>query len=232
VPLSHFPFLPLRKGSEGDSSAFQGGKGVKHKIGVLLGVLLWSLMACQSSSIFQGRSQEWAFRERYIQQPFYTAIFIHPYRYNEDYLIDLTGTIAELETETPRASVAIPLGSPITIVGLDDKYVLAHITGYTRLFRISLQTQHGTLDDVAKELALVLSQEPPLQSVRPEMRAFVERQEVTRGMTRREVSMSWGLPDKITSVPGATGTIEEWTYFDRRAHVFLDNSTVTNWQQF
>jgi hypothetical protein len=205
---------------------------VKHKIGVLLGVLLWSLMACQSSSIFQGRSQEWAFWERYIQQPFYTAIFIHPYHYNEDYLIDLTGTIAELETETPRASVAIPLGSPITIVGLDDKYVLANITGYTRLFRISLQTQHGTLDDVAKELALVLSQEPPLQSVRPEMRAFVERQEVTRGMTRREVSMSWGLPDKITSVPGATGTIEEWTYFDRRAHVFLDNSTVTNWQQF
>jgi len=205
---------------------------VKHRMGILLGVLLWSLMACQSSSLFQGRSQEWAFRERYIQKPFYTAMFIHPYRYNEDYLIDLTGTIADLETETPRASVAIPLGSPITIVGLDDKYVLANITGYTRLFRIGLQTQHGTLDDVAKELALVLSPDPPLQSVRPEMRAFVERQEVTRGMTRREVSMSWGLPDKITSVPGATGIIEEWTYFDRRTHVFLDNSTVTNWQQF
>jgi hypothetical protein len=205
---------------------------VKHKIGSLLGILLWSLMACQSTSILRGSSQEQAFRERYVQKPFYTAMFIHPYRYNEDYLIDLTGTIADLETETPRASVAIPLGSPITIVGLDDKYVLARITGYTRLFHISLQTQHGTLDDVAKELALVLSQEPPLLSVRPEMRAFVERQEVTRGMTRREVSMSWGLPDKITSVPGATGTIEEWTYFDRRAHVFLDNSTVTNWQQF
>ena len=232
MPLSHFPFLPLRKGGEGDGSAFQGGKGVKHRIGVLLGVLLWSLMACQGSSILQGSSQERAFRERYVEKPFYTAMFIHPYRHNEDYLIDLTGSIAELETETPRASVAIPLGSPITIVGLDDKYVLARITGYTRLFRIGLRTQHGTLDDVAKELVLVLSQEPPLQSVRPEMRAFVERQEVTRGMTRREVSMSWGLPDKITSVPGATGTIEEWTYFDRRAHVFLDNSTVTNWQQF
>jgi hypothetical protein len=207
---------------------------VKHKIGGLLGVLLWTLMACQSTSILRGSSQEQAFRERYVQKPFYTAVFIHPYLYNEDYLIDLTGTVAELDTETPtlRAPVAVPLGSPITIVGLDDKYVLARITGYTRLFRIGLQTQRGTLDDVAKELALVLSQEPPLQSVRPEMRAFVERQEVTRGMTRREVSMSWGLPDKITSVPGATGTIEEWTYFDRRAHVFLDNSTVTNWQQF
>ena len=114
---------------------------------------------------------------------------------------------------------------------MDDKHVLARITGYTGLFRISLHTQRGTIDDVAKELALVLSKDPPLQSVRPEMRAFVERQEVTRGMTRREVSMSWGLPDKITSVPGAAGTIEEWTYFDRRAHVFLDNGTVTNWQQ-
>ena len=205
---------------------------MKHRIGGLIGVLLWTLMACQSTGILQSSSQERAFRERYVQKPFYTAVFVNPYRYNEDYLIDLAGTVAEIETETPRASVAIPLGSPITIVGLDDKYVLARITGYTRLFRIGLQTQRGTLDDVAKELALVLSQEPPLQSVRPEMRAFVERQEVTRGMTRREVSMSWGLPDKITSVPGATGTIEEWTYFDRRAHVFLDNSTVTNWQQF
>ena len=205
---------------------------MKHKIACLLGVLLWTLIACQSTGILQGSSHEKAFRERYVQKPFYTAMFIRPYSYNEDYLIDLTSTVAELETEPPRAPVAIPLGSPITIVGLDDKYVLANITGYTRLFRISLQTQHGTLDDVAKDLALVLSPDPPLQSVRPEMRAFVERQEVTRGMTRREVSMSWGLPDKITSVPGATGIIEEWTYFDRRAHIFLDNSTVTNWQQF
>jgi len=64
------------------------------------------------------------------------------------------------------------------------------------------------------------------------MRAFVERQEVRRGMTRREVSMSWGIPDKINGVPGAAGTLEEWIYFGRRTHVFLDNGTVTNWQQF
>jgi hypothetical protein len=205
---------------------------VKHKIGSLLGVLLWTLMACQSTGILQGSRHEQAFRERYVQKPFYTAVFIHPYLYNEDYLIDLTGTVAELDTETPRAPVAVPLGSPITIVGLDDKYVLARIMGHPPLVRIRVQTQRGTFDDVAKELAIVLAKEPPLQSVRPEMRAFVERQEVTRGMTRREVTMSWGLPDKITSVPGATGTIEEWRYFDRRAHVFLDNGTVTNWQQF
>ena len=64
------------------------------------------------------------------------------------------------------------------------------------------------------------------------MRAFVERQEVTRGMARREVSMSWGLPDKINGIPGPAGTIEEWIYFDKRMHVFLDNGMVTNWQQF
>jgi hypothetical protein len=205
---------------------------MQHKIGVLLGVLLWTLTACQSTGILLGSSQEQAFRERYVQKPFYTAVFIHPYRYNEDYLIDLTDTIAELDTVTPRAPVAIPLGSPITVVGLDGKYVLARITGHIPLFRIRVQTQRGTFDDIAKELAIVLSKEPPLQSVRPEMRAFIERQEVIRGMTRREVSMSWGLPDKIISVPGATGTIEEWTYFDRRAHIFLDNSAVTNWQRF
>ena len=44
---------------------------MKHKIGILLGVLLWSLMACQSSSILRGSSQEQAFRERYVQKPFY-----------------------------------------------------------------------------------------------------------------------------------------------------------------
>ena len=205
---------------------------MKHKLGGLVGMLLWTLMSCQSTSILQGSSHEQAFRERYVEKPFYTAVFIHPYRYNEEYLIDLTGTVAELEAETLRASVAVALGSPITVVGLDDTYVLARITGHSRLFRIRVRTQRGTLDDVAKELAVILSKESPLQFARPEMRAFIERQEVRRGMTQREVSMSWGLPDKITSVPGATGTLEEWIYFAKRVHVFLDNGTVTNWQQF
>ena len=205
---------------------------MKRKIGSLISVLLWTLIACQSTGILQGSSQERAFRERYVQKPFYTAVFIHPYRHNEDYLIDLTGTVAELDTETPRAPVTVPLGSPITIVGLEDKYVLARITGHIPLFRIRVRTQLGTLDDVAKELAIVLSKEPPLQFVRPEMRAFIESQEVRRGMTQREASMSWGLPDKINSVPGAVGILEEWVYFDRRMHIFLDNGTVTNWQPF
>jgi hypothetical protein len=190
------------------------------------------MMACQSTGILQGSSQERAFRERYVQKPFYTAVFIQPYRDNEDYLIDLTGTVAERTTETPRAPVAIPLGSPITVVGMDDKHVLARITGHTPLVRIRVQTQRGTLDDVAEELTRVLSPEPPLQFARPEMRTFVERQEVRRGMTQREVSMSWGFPDKITSVPGSAGTLEEWIYFPRRMHIFLNNGTVTNWQQF
>jgi hypothetical protein len=195
-------------------------------------MLLWTLMACHSSSIFQGSREERVFRERYLQKPFYTATLLHPYRYNEDYLVDLTGTVAELATETLRAPVIVPLGSPITVVGLDDKHVLARLPGYTPLVRIRVQTQHGTLDALARELAIVLSPDPPLQSVRPDMQAVIARQEVTRGMSRREVSMSWGLPDKITSVPGSTGTIEAWMYFDRRVHIFLDNGTVTNWQQF
>lgn len=208
------------------------GKVVKHKMGFLVGVLLCTLMACRSTGILHGSSQERAFRERYVDKPFYTAMPIQPYRYNEDYLIDLTGTVAEIATETLRAPLVVPLGSPITIVGLDARHVLARLTGHPGLFRILVHTKRGTLDDVTRELALVLSKEPPLQFVRPEMRAFVERQEVTRGMTRREVSMSWGLPDKINGIPGSAGTLEEWIYFDKRMHVFLDNGTVTNWQQF
>src|SRR2546430_17681618 len=207
---------------------------MNHKRAGLIGGLLWTLKSARGPAILEGISQDGAFGRPNVQKPFYTAVFIHPYRYNEDYLIDLTGTVAELDTETPtpRAPVAVPLGSPITVVGLDDKYVLAHITGHTPLFRIRVHTQRGTLDEVAKELATVLSQEPPLQFVRPEMRTFVERQEVRRGMTQREGSMSWGIPDKINGVPGAAGTLEEWVYFDKRTHVFLDNGTVTNWQQF
>src|SRR5712692_8016707 len=138
------------------------GKVVKHKIGFLVGVLLCTLMACRSTGILQGSSQEQAFRERYVDKPFYTAMPIQPYRYNEEYLIDITGTVAEIDSEALRAPVVVPLGSPITIVGLDDRHVLARITGHTRLFHILVHTQRGTLDAVAKELAVVLSKEPPL----------------------------------------------------------------------
>ena len=208
------------------------GKSVKQKLGCLIGMLLCTLIACRSSGILQGSSQERAFWERYVEKPFYTAMVIQPYQHNEDYLIDLTGSMADVEAETLRAAVIVPLGTPITIIGLDHQHVLARISGQARLFRILVQTQRGTLDALAKELALVVSKEPPLQLVRPEMRPFVERREVTRGMSRREVSMSWGLPDKITSVPGAVGPLEEWVYFSKRVHLFLDNGVLTNWQQF
>jgi len=205
---------------------------VRQKLGGLIGVLLCTLIACRSAGILQGGSQERAFRERYVEKPFYTAMLIQPYRYDEEYVIDLTGSLADVEADTLRAPVMVPLGTPITIVGLDQRYVLARISGHTRLFRILVHTRRGTLDDVAKELAMVVSKEPPLQLVRPDMRPFIERQEVTHGMSRREVSMSWGLPDKITNVPGSSGTLEEWVYFSKRTHLFLDNGLVTNWQQF
>jgi len=205
---------------------------VRQKLGGLIGVLVCTLIACRSASILQGSGQERAFLERYVERPLYTAMVIQPYRYNEDYLIDLTGSTGDVEAATLRTSVQVPLGTPISIIGLEHRHVLARIAGQARLFRIRVQTQRGTLDDLARELALVVSPGPPLQLVRPEMRPFIERQEVTRGMTQREVSMSWGLPDKITSVPGSAGPLEAWVYFSKRVHLFLDNGLVTNWQQF
>ena len=121
---------------------------MKHKITCLVCMLLWTLMACRSSSIFQDSGAERVFRERYLQKPFYTATLLHPYRYNEDYLVDLTGTVAELDTETLRAPVVVPLGSPITVVGLDDTYVLARLPGPMPLVRLRVQTQRGTLDEL------------------------------------------------------------------------------------
>lgn len=206
---------------------------MRSKISGLIGVLVCSLMACQSAGdIFQNKTHEQSFQRRYVQQPFYTAMLIQPYRYNTEYLLDLTGTIASLEAETVRLPVVVPLGTPITVVGHEGRYVLARLTGHAPLLRILVHTQGGSIDDLAKELTTVLSPGPPLQTARQEMQPFIERREVIRGMTRREVPMSWGLPDKVNQVPGAAGTLEEWVYFHKRLHLFLDNGTVTNWQQY
>ena len=51
-------------------------------------------------------------------------------------------------------------------------------------------------------------------------------------MSRQEVYMSWGQPDKVNASPGASGYLEEWVYFARRAHVFLENGFITNWQEY
>jgi hypothetical protein len=110
--------------------------------------------------------------------------------------------------------------------------VLAHINGVAKQFRILLKTKGGTAENVADELALILSKTPPLQNVRPEMRPFILRQEVTQGMSRQEVYMTWGQPDKVNSSPGSSGYIEEWIYFSRPAHLFLRDGFVTNWQAY
>jgi hypothetical protein len=195
--------------------------------------LLCSLAACRShNTILRSTSEEQAFHQRYLNKPFYTAIVLRPYDYGEAYLIDLTGEIAEAPSETPRASITVPLGTPVAITGLDEQHVLAHIDGYTRPFRLLLRTKQGTVSDVAEELRLMLSETAPLQEARPAMRPFISRQEVTRGMSRREIHMSWGQPDRAMSSPGASGFLEEWIYFDRRIHLFLHNGFITNWQQF
>ncbi len=43
--------------------------------------------------------------------------------------------------------------------------------------------------------------------------------------------MSWGQPDKAQVMPSSASTLEEWVYFDKRMHLFLENGYVTNWQQ-
>lgn len=207
---------------------------MRPTIGVLICTLLWVLGACRGvTGIFQTPLQETAFRKQYVEQPFYTAMVLHPYRYgNDEYLVDLTGKVLELEYETTRAAVVVPLGTPIRLIGVDTKHVLAQVAGHTRRFRILVQTHRGSVDDIAKELTVLLAREPPLQLVRPEMRSVIEQQDVARGMTRREVFMSWGQPDKINGVPGSSGFLEEWIYYSRRVHLFLDNGTVTNWQRY
>ena len=199
---------------------------------LLVVAVLCGLTACRTTAILRSGAQEDAFRKRYLGQPFYTAIVLRPYEYRKEYLIDLTGALAEAASEPPRATLTVPLGTPITLTAIDGTHILARIDGYPGGFRLLLQARRGTLAEVAEELALVLAEAPPLQGARPEMRAFITRQEIAPGMSRREVYMSWGQPDKVSNSPGASGFLEEWTYFDRRMHLFLTNGFVTNWQQY
>jgi hypothetical protein len=203
-------------------------KGIYPLIIVLCGVLA----GCPSQTILHSTSQEQAFQQSYVGKTFYTATVLRPYEFRDAYLIDLTGTIAGAPVQTPRSSLTIPLGTPITVTALVNEYVMARIGGYYLPFRIMVHTKRGTFDTLAEELSLVLTESAPLQSARVPMRPFITRQEVTPGMSRREIFMSWGQPDKIISSPGASGFLEEWTYFDRQIRLYLSNGFMTNWQQY
>lgn len=198
----------------------------------LISLCIIILPACRMEGVLSTPRQERVFRERYMGKPFYTAIVLHPYRYHDEYLIDLSGKVTEVDYQNMRAPISVPLGKIITIVDVQNKHVIAQIDGHTPRFRILLDTERGTAEDVAKELVLLLSPDPPLRSVRPEVRSFIEQQDLTRGMSRQEIYMSWGQPDKVNSSPGASGFLEEWVYFARRAHVFLENGFLTNWQEY
>ena len=192
---------------------------------------LCGLTACRIGDILRSDAQERAFRERYVDRPFYTAMVLRPYPYQSGYLIDLSERFAEEEYATPHAPFTVPLGTPLTITGLDRKFILAHVEGYSEPFRILVVTSRGNLDEVAQELTPLLATEPPLPTVREEMRAFVAQQQITRGMSQREIYMSWGQPDKKLVLPSSASVLEEWIYFDRRIHLYLENGYITNWQQ-
>lgn len=206
--------------------------GTRRKVYLLTVFVLCGLMSCRLSSIFRSASQEKAFREQYVGKQFYTGIVLRPYDYGNAYLVDLTGLLFETAYQTARAALTVPLGTPITITGIDRQHVVAQVQRYGRPFYILVRTKSGTLSEVAEELTLVLAETSPLQSVRSTMRPFIARQKVARGMSRKEVYMSWGRPDKVNSSPGASGFLEEWIYFDRQMHLFLKDGFVTNWQRF
>jgi hypothetical protein len=193
--------------------------------------LLVGLSACSSSGLFRSTAHEATFRERFGQRQWYTAITLRPYAYPGGYLIDLTGTIAEDQFDTYRAANVIPFGSRIRLIDVADDAILANIEGYSEVFRILLSTHRGTADDIANEVGILLSPDPPLPGVRAAMRDVVARHQIARGMSWREVYMSWGQPDKTQVMPSSAGTLEEWIYFDKRMHLFLENGYVTNWQQ-
>ena len=204
----------------------------RRSVSLCVVVTLYSLTACRSSPLFRSTAQEDAFRQQYIGTPFYTGIVLRPYDTGDTYLIDLTGVLYETAFETVRAALTVPLGTRIRLTGIQGERLVAQIEGYSRPFDILVRTRGGTFAEMAEELEQMLSDTPPLQSVRPAMRPLVARQALARGMSRREVYMSWGQPDRVNSSPGSTGFLEEWIYFNRQMHLFLKDGFVTNWERF
>ena len=88
----------------------------------------------------------------HIGKSFYTAIVLRPYARGGAYLINLTGTIAEATVETPRATLVMPLGTPITVTALSGEHIMARIGEYARLFQIMIRTRLGTLNAVEVEV--------------------------------------------------------------------------------
>lgn len=193
--------------------------------------LLFGLYGCGTSGLFRSAAHEQTFRDQFGQREWYTAITLRPYAYPGGYLVDLTGTIAEEQFDTYHAATSIPFGNRIRLTGVTNNAILARIEGYPEVFRLLVSTQRGTAEDVAKEVGLLLSPDPPLPAVRAAMRDFVARHQIAPGMSWREVYMSWGQPDKAQVIPSSSSTLEEWVYFDKRMHLFLENGYVTNWQQ-
>lgn len=193
--------------------------------------LVCCLAACSVGTILRSRAQESAFREHYVGKPFYTAFIVRPYKQGNDFLIDLTGRMTEVDYTAVRTDVQIPLGTPITITAIEREYLRARVEGFQEDFRILVSTEAGTAQELGQEVSALLAPQPPLATVRQAMRPFVARGEIRRGMSRREVHMSWGVPDKANILPGSTSVLEEWIYFDKGFHLFLKNGFVTNWQQ-
>lgn len=196
-------------------------------------VVLWlvgALAACQSNPMFRSSLQDKVFQQRYLNQPWYTAMVLRPYRDDKGYVVDLSGRIAEEQFATYRSGDTVTLGTPITLTGVENQRLLARLEGYDEPFQILLAAPPGSPDAVAKELSLLLSKTPPLSRIRPEMRLYVERGQIARGMSWKEVYMSWGLPDKTQALPGSSSVLEEWIYFNQRMHLYLENGHVTNWQ--
>jgi len=197
---------------------------------IVLGLWL-GITGCASTGMLYPKAEEQAFRERYMQQPWYTAMTLRPYPHPDGYLIDLSGRLAHEQFDAYRADNAIPFGARIHLIDIAQDAVLARIDGYDEVFRILIVTKRGAADDVGKELSLLLSADPPLPAVRAAMREVVARHQIVRGMSWREIYMSWGQPDKSQIMPSSSSTLEEWVYFDKRMHLYLENGYVTNWQQ-
>lgn len=192
----------------------------------------WGLTACQHHpAMFQNATQEARFRDAYLGQPKYTAVVLRPYRLDDMYLVDLTGRVAEEQVPLRRAAMTVPLGSVIRITDIEDRSLRAKVDGYERAFRLLLATERGTHEDIAKELSGLVTSTPPLDEVRLAMQPYILSQKIVRGMSAHEVRMSWGDPDKAQLMPSSASVLEEWIYFDKRLHLYLENGYVTNWRQ-
>lgn len=90
--------------------------------------------------------------------------------------------------------------------------------------------------DIRKEKAKVqrereapIKRKDRIKTFSPEIQRNIKERKIRMGMTKEQVLLSWGYPNKVNRSVGEWGEHEQWCYPSSR-YLYFENDVLTNWQ--